>query len=515
MADFVAVLRKTIGGLEHNTPEAREKVFAKARNAIDNKLASMDPPPPQVVADRQRKALDDAIVAVRAEYEPPEEDSFEDFLGAFDADESDAELQGTAVVPPAVPPLATEPSLPGDAASEDDKRDTFADPVVGVPVAGASPDEPTAEPALAESDASFVGPQDTGAHGDRSDARDASSVGTDEALADETTPAAGPVAARRPTGVKRRRTGTLAIAAALILLIGAGAYAYWLNPDRVNALFGTSTPVEVVETGEDVEAVSDDDASAVETEQADDTAGETAEEAEKFTQRLLPDGSEVDEGPADEQRRIGEGTSVASSTGTSDEQPASSPAASGQVPVGQRAIFYEQTTSSAEGSAETGSIVWSLVQESPGGDAPPEPAIRGEVTIPGHSLQLRMTIRRNADQTLPAAHIMEMIFLTPENFAGGAIDSVLRVAMKNTEEETGSPLMGIPAKIADGFFLLALSDASSDIETNIDLLRNQSWIDVPIIYRSGRRALMTMEKGLTGERIFEEAIDAWQSQSSG
>src|SRR5690606_34923128 len=138
--------------------------------------------------------------------------------------------------------------------------------------------------------------------------------------ADETAAAAP---APRPAGVKRRRTGTLAIAAALILLIGAGAYAYWLNPDRVTALFGTSTPVETVATEEGDEAVT-----AVEEEAPPAEAAETAEtapaeaDAEKFTQRLLPDGSEVDEGPAGEQRRIGEGTSVATSTGTSDEQPA-------------------------------------------------------------------------------------------------------------------------------------------------------------------------------------------------
>lgn len=505
MADFVAVLRKTIGGLEHNTPEAREKVFAKARNAIDNKLASMNPPPPQVVADRQRKALEDAIVAVRAEYEPPVEDSFDDFLGAFDADEDDVE-------PQAGYPLATEPFM-ADAEPVQDRRETDVDPVFGIPAAGADEAVLSAGPTPAENDDSFVERDDR-------DTRDEVTAEAGETPADDRTAAAAPASARtRPTGVKRRRTGTLAIAAALILLIGAGAYAYWLNPDRVTALFAGSPSVELAETGEEAEAVSTEETPPAETAQTDETAaaapGESAADAEKFTQRLLPDGSEVDEGPADEQRRIGEGTSVATSTGTSDEAPASTPSTSGQVPVGQRAIFYEQTTSSAEGSAETGSIVWTLVQESPGGDSPPEPAIRGEVTIPGHSLQLRMTIRRNADQTLPAAHIMEMIFLTPENFAGGAIDSVLRVAMKNTEEETGSPLMGIPAKIADGFFLFALSDASAEIDANVDLLRNQRWIDVPIIYRSGRRALMTMEKGLTGERIFEEAIDAWQSQSSG
>lgn len=503
MADFVAVLRKTIGGLEHNTPEAREKVFAKARNAIDNKLASMDPPPPQVVADRQRKALEDAIVAVRAEYEPPAEDDFEDFLGAFEANDG-------AATPP---PPASEPAEAEFARDEPVSDETDAEPVPAVPVAGHGYAGAPVETVPAHTDAAVAAHD--GAEGDAEPAPSHAEAPDAGEPADETT-AAAPVITRRPAGVKRRRTGTLAIAAALILLIGAGAYAYWLNPDRVTALFGTSTPVETVTTDEGDEAVA---VAEGEGQPAGDVPSVAADvedaEAEKFTQRLLPDGSEVDEGPAGEQRRIGEGTSVATSTGTSDEQPASGPVPSGQVPVGQRAIFYEQTTSTAEGSAETGSIVWSLVQESPGGDAPPEPAIRGEVTIPGHSLQLRMTIRRNADQTLPAGHIMEMIFLTPENFAGGAIDSVLRVAMKGTEEETGSQLLGIPAKIADGFFLFALSDTPAEMEANVELLQGQSWIDVPIIYRSGRRALMTMEKGLTGERVFNEAIEAWQRQTSG
>ena len=102
------------------------------------------------------------------------------------------------------------------------------------------------------------------------------------------------------------------------------------------------------------------------------------------------------------------------------------------------------------------------MQESPGGDLPPEPAIRAEATIPGKDIQLRMTIRRNADQTLPASHIIEMIFLTPDGFEGGGIDNILRVAMKSSEQDAGSPLIGIPAKIADGFFLVALNDTKAE-----------------------------------------------------
>ena len=155
------------------------------------------------------------------------------------------------------------------------------------------------------------------------------------------------------------------------------------------------------------------------------------------------------------------------------------------------------------------------MQESPGGDLPPEPAIRAEATIPGKDIQLRMTIRRNTDQTLPASHIIEMIFLTPEGFDGGGIDNILRVAMKSSEQDAGSPLIGIPAKIADGFFLVALNDTKADEDANLTLLRGQDWIDVPVVYKTGRRALLTMEKGIPGEKVFDEAMKAWQAQDGG
>ena len=68
MADFVAVLKKTLDGLGETTPDVRAKVYDKARATIESKLAAINPPPPAAVADRQRKALEDAIDAVEKDY---------------------------------------------------------------------------------------------------------------------------------------------------------------------------------------------------------------------------------------------------------------------------------------------------------------------------------------------------------------------------------------------------------------------------------------------------------------
>ena len=182
--------------------------------------------------------------------------------------------------------------------------------------------------------------------------------------------------------------------------------------------------------------------------------------------------------------------------------------------MAQKAIFYEERTNVAEGSAEIGTIVWSVVQQSPGNDLPPEPAIRAEAKIPGKDLTMTMTIKRNVDTTIPASHTIEMIFITPDNFDGGGIENILRVALKGTEEAAGNPLLGIPVKITDGYFLVALSDTKAEIETNLSLLKREQWIDVPLVYKSGRRALFTMEKGVPGDKVFDDAIKAWQAAAS-
>ena len=71
MADFTAVLRKTIDGLGETTPEMRARVYDKARATISAKLAAMNPAPAPAVVERQRKVLEDAIASLEAEYAPP------------------------------------------------------------------------------------------------------------------------------------------------------------------------------------------------------------------------------------------------------------------------------------------------------------------------------------------------------------------------------------------------------------------------------------------------------------
>src|SRR5690606_18440339 len=118
--------------------------------------------------------------------------------------------------------------------------------------------------------------------------------------------------------------------------------------------------------------------------------------------------------------------------------------------------------------------------------------------------------RRNADANLPASHLMEVNFSVAESFIGGSIANLPGVLLKNEELVQGQPLTGASARIVGNSFLFALSSASDiDVENNIQLLSERDWMDLAMVYGTGRRAILTLEKGEDGQAIFEDVLAAW------
>lgn len=77
MADFVAVIRRTVDGLSDNVPEMRAKVYDKARGAVRRQLENMKPRPSDEMIERQMGKLEAAITEVESEHAealPPLED---------------------------------------------------------------------------------------------------------------------------------------------------------------------------------------------------------------------------------------------------------------------------------------------------------------------------------------------------------------------------------------------------------------------------------------------------------
>ena len=78
------------------------------------------------------------------------------------------------------------------------------------------------------------------------------------------------------------------------------------------------------------------------------------------------------------------------------------------------------------------------------------------------------------------------------------------------EGQLGVPLAGLAVPVTPGYFLIGLSSLESDMQRNVQLLKERSWFDIPIIYNNNRRAILAMEKGTPGEQAFGQAFAAWK-----
>jgi hypothetical protein len=186
------------------------------------------------------------------------------------------------------------------------------------------------------------------------------------------------------------------------------------------------------------------------------------------------------------------------------------PSSSDQVaPVAQRVVLYDEDPSDPKGKQYVGSVIWRTEQIKPSAGQKADLAVRADIEIPDRKFKMTVSFRRNTDTSLPASHTAELTFILPPDFAGGGVGNVPGILMKSNEQARGTPLAGLAVKVTDGFFLVGLSNVDADRQRNLQLLKERSWFDVPLVYVNQRRAIIAIEKGAPGERAFNDAFAAW------
>ena len=534
MADFVAVIRKAVDNLPENTPEIRARVYDKARAAIRRQLEAINPQPSDEVIARQLDKLDLAIDEVELEHAealPADEDETDALMAELESmvEKSPVIAETAPQAPAAAPPAPEEPQAPppGVPASQDYAPEPYA-PEPSAPAeaplsADAAATAPVSDPAV-DTDTGSPAPEFVGAAHDEAFGLGAA--------------AQQPERASRAGGSGPGKRGMLALR--LVLLLGIAAFAGWSYKDSIGSMFGSATMETPVASDEGAaepaaetpaETATETPAEAAAPEPvADEPATETAalapaDDDGKFTQRLAADGTETDAGPAPgpapddtvEGRSVAELTddgpaedAVAAADAADSAASTDTPVTPAAEPLGvtQKMILYEERLGQQSLEVKEGTVVWTTVSE-PSGDGPDETVIRGEINNPDKGLSALVTIKRNTDPSLPASHIVEVVFALPADFDGGSIDQLQRIALKQTEADQGNPLIAVPAKITQDFYMVALNDLDEARKTNTELLRQRNWIDIPVVYANGRQALITLEKGASGTEVFNQALDAW------
>ncbi len=461
MADYHPLISRAVAGLEKNTGENRRALYERARVALVNQLRSIEPALEEADITRERLALEEAIRKVEAE-----------------AAKSVREKEEPAP-PAAAPPTAEPPPVP-----------------LKIP--------PAAEKAGRAEEEKPVSLSDRGLRGFRATVAEAEGLGGaaaefyeavpgEQALPEPThyfegagemppvsepdlmheAPPPPPLRGRRPEpegselppppasyeeaeefARPARAWGGLIRIAVLVLVIAAlASAAYWQR----NSIAGLVMSFRSAPTKQQAA---------------------TPPARPKITDR------------------VGE---------SQTPQTATAPAAA----VAQKVVLYEENANNAQGQRYVGSVIWGTETVSPGSGLAPELAVRADVEIPERHMRMTWSLRRNSDKALPASHTIEVQFTLPADFPEGGIGNVPGVLMKSSEQARGVPLAGLAVKVTNGYFLIGLSAVQVDVQRNIEMLKDRDWFDIPILYTSGKRAILAVEKGTPGGRAFAEAFKAW------
>jgi len=158
-----------------------------------------------------------------------------------------------------------------------------------------------------------------------------------------------------------------------------------------------------------------------------------------------------------------------------------------------------------------GNVSWQLATET-------SPSIPGRklsvlkihsITVE-RGIEVRLSIRKNHDPSLPASHLVEVVFDLPDKDTDKGVSALHPVSMKETENSKGEQLGVAIARIKGNDFLMALS--KSEWERNRILLSQRNWIEIPFDFKDGGVLRLAIEKGSSGQQAVERAMAAWASE---
>jgi hypothetical protein len=171
----------------------------------------------------------------------------------------------------------------------------------------------------------------------------------------------------------------------------------------------------------------------------------------------------------------------------------------------QRAALFE-TDGDRPVRRSRGSALWRMQQITTRGNE--DVAIRAAIEIPERGLGAELSLRRNFDPSLPATHTIEIRFHRADI---SQVSSVRSILMREADGARGMPLAGVAVRSSPGVFLVGLSKSENEAQRNLRLLRDGNTMDITFMLENGTRAVLSVDKGAPGARIFEEAMTRWAS----
>ncbi|HSG96304.1 MAG TPA: hypothetical protein VLA28_12350 [Afifellaceae bacterium] len=517
MPDYASILQRSIETLPEKTPDMRQAVYERARAALARQLTSVDPPLAPESIELQHQHLEDAIVAVEAEFLPPAAGGGEDLKTAENGGISDETTLPDHDEPADYAVAEDEPSpVPGS----DDLAPAEAELPEMAQIAPEPSNKRWKQPKASHAPAmimlllfaliaagaavfaytqwetfqAFVG--DLTGEQDVAGAPSAGGTAGEGAVGASPESAGGDIA-DRPKAEDRLLEGVAApLDNAQATMPAADA------PDTAPVERGvseTAGETRTPATGDsgDMQTVAGETAAA--RAPAAETPATAAPEA-KTAAAAASAGAEpaAGETPPGAETAAGETPVTESTAGTEtvDAVP--------QGLVGQRAIFEEQGEEGAPGKSVPGVVAWS--QRTKENELP---AIVGIIDLPDRNAAVSLTITKNTDEALPASHLIEIEFRGSAGLIDSPLERVPALFLKKNVQGRGTRLTGEAVPVTENLYWIALSDQGDQVRRNLAILREGIWFSLPMLFRNGRGALLTFEKGIPGDQVFEAVLAGW------
>lgn len=516
MAEYYPLLAKAVAGLSNATPEMRRAVYERARNALLTQLKSLDPPIADADVAKETDALDSAVARLEAELNDAAKGQQPVQAAAAAAAATPAHkplrpnpLQTpprprpampaqrpplrpsstpSAAAPSAVPPAAAPPPAPPPAASGDiEDLTAAAAPPLQVrkpePLSKKTKAPPPVEvreaelPLPPDSDADDL--LDEGNHVRPARAEGARIYAPQQAPSDE----------HRGSSFRLWIVG--AIVGVVVATVAIAAWALRDRPDDIAKL--KAHPVVQADQGGKIEE-------RVGGPQPDSKPDATADSGSAAAPAQTP-AAPAPAAPA------------AAPQSTAATSAAPKPAdASQTAPIAYRAaLLVEAPEEQNKYKTYEGTVIWRVENVSGGNGQPPMMAVHADVDVPGDKLKVALTLQKNNDPSLPASHTITIDFLVKPDTPTGGIKQIGVPQLRADNVPSGEPLVGVPVPTIENSFLVGLSRGTAEA-TNLDLLRQRAWVDIPIMLSNNKIAKLTFEKGTTGSRAIDDAVNSWKGQ---
>jgi hypothetical protein len=180
----------------------------------------------------------------------------------------------------------------------------------------------------------------------------------------------------------------------------------------------------------------------------------------------------------------------------------------------QKAIIYNESHKNQKNSyISTGSVIWRIDNETRE-DRSKNTRLRAYVQIEDPNLVFFIAIERNRNPSLRASHLIKIRITLRSTPNSESIENIPGIIMKMSESARGQPLDGVSHKISDNNFWIALSANQDRQLSNIQIIENNNWIDIPIQYKDGHRSILTLENSGKGKEIVIRALRAWDKEAS-